>query len=141
MAETTLNLAKFTGKKVVVVHTPDGKTDAEELEGTAEAANDNGILVKPKGKTQLVLIEAARIEDVRFVDEKPKALSRKTLKIVQFGQARAHLLERHAWTVKQVNEISEKDAFELHEKIDHEKLDLGHVHGEKEKAAESADES
>jgi len=125
------NYDQFAGKRVIVVHRVDGKTDAEEVEGTAEAANDQAILLKPKGKTQLQLIEAGNIEDVRFVEDKPKALARKTLKVVQFGQARNHLLERHAFTLSQVNEMSEQEALEKHEGIDHEASDLGHVHGDK----------
>jgi hypothetical protein len=128
------NLSKFADKKVIVVHRVEGSTDAVETEGTAQAANEGGILLKPKGKTQMILIEAPAIEDVRFVDEKPKEIKRKLLKVVEFGQARNHLLERHGWTLKQVNEISEKAAYETHEKIDHVSADIGHEHGEKDKA-------
>jgi len=126
------NFEKFTGKKIVVVHKVDGKVDAEESEGTAEVGNEGGILFKPKGKTQLVLLEAGNIIEVRFVEDKPKNLARKVLKPVQFGQARNHLLERHGYTLAAVNALTEQSAFDEHEQIDHEAQDLGHVHGDKE---------
>lgn len=141
MTITGIDLKQFADKKVVVVHRVEGQENAVETEGKAEAANENGILIKPKGKTQMQLIESANIEDVRFVDEKPKALTVKYLKVVEFGQARAHLLERHAFSLTAVNAMSEKDAFEQHKNLDHVASDLGHVHGEKPSKPESNDES
>lgn len=129
------NFDKYTGKKVVVVRTVSGQTEAEEIEGTCEVGNELGLLVKPKGKTQLELIDAESVVEVRYAEESVKKLARKTLKVVEFGQARSHLLERHGWTLAQVNGISEKEALDAHEQIDHEANDLGHVHGDKKATA------
>lgn len=140
-----MSYEKYQGRKVVVVYKVDGQTDAVEQEGTAEVANAGGILFKPKGKTQMVLIEASNIEEVNFAEDKPKKLDRKTLKVVQFGGARNHLLERHGYRLGDINDMSEQDAYDLHEGIDHETEDLGHVHGDKNatpraEAVESDDE-
>lgn len=134
-----VNLEEFADKKVVVVHRVDGETNAVETEGKVEGANALALLLKPKGKTQAVLIEADKIEDVRYVEEKPKALTAKTLKPVEFGQARNHLLERHGLTLEAVNALSEKEAFEQHKGIDHVASKLGHVHGSKDKPAEASE--
>jgi hypothetical protein len=143
MADT--DLAQYEGKKIIVIKKVEGG-DAVEIEGTAQASNDLGILIKPKGKTNFDLIHKGDIEEVRYVVEKPKALGRKTLKLVEFGQARNHLLERHGYTLAQVNEIDEKQAFDAHNAIDHVASDLGHEHGDKAKterveAIENAGES
>lgn len=125
--------SKFEGKKVKLVRNEEGVTNAVEIEGTVQSGNALGILIKPKGKTNFELIPAAEIESVEFIMETAKNLDCKTLKVVEFGQARAHVLERHGWTLKQVNTISELDAYEKHAKLDHVASDLGHVHGEKDK--------
>lgn len=134
---TVQDLAQYQDKKVIVVHKVEGKNEAVETEGTAQAANETGVLLKPKGKTQLLLLDAGSIDDIRFVDEKPKEIKRKMLKPVEFGQARTHLLERHGYYLAAVNALSEKQAFEQHKGIDHEGQDLGHYHGVKESKPES----
>lgn len=134
---TVKNLSQFANKKVTVVHTVEGQDEAVETEGTVSVANEGGVLIKPKGKTQMVLIEAANIEDVRYIEEKPKEIKAKMLKPVEFGQARSHLLERHGFELEAVNKLSEKEAYETHEAIDHK--NLGHFHGVKEDKPADAD--
>lgn len=127
--------SKFQGKKVVVVHNlpePNEKGESVvEVEGFAQSANALGVLIKPKGKVQLELIPADQIEDVYHAPEKAKALKAKVLKPVEYGQARAHLLERHGVDLDWANGVTEQDAFDYHETLDHEALKLGHVHGDK----------
>lgn len=128
--------SEFQGKKVVVVRNlsePNEKGEsAVEIEGLAQSANELGILIKPKGKVSLELIPADEIEEVSFAPEKEKPLKAKTLKPVSYGQARAHLLERHGVDLEWVNSVSEQEAYDYHKSLDHEELNLGHVHGEKE---------
>lgn len=132
MSVSTENLAQYENKKIVVVKkNEDGS--ASEIEGVAQAANELGILIKPKGKTNFDLVPIGDIEEIRYVEGTVKKLTRKTLKEVEFGQARNHLLERHGFTLAQVNDMDEKSAFEKHNAIDHEGSDLGHVHGDKNK--------
>lgn len=125
------NIEQYEGKKIVVVYNKGD--EAVEVEGTAQAANSVGILLKPKGKTTIDIIELAQIESVRYVADKPKSLAAKVLKPVEFGQARNHLLERHGYTLTQINDMDEQAAFDAHNAIDHKASDLGHVHGDKNK--------
>lgn len=123
--------SEFVNKKAILVRTEEGKTEAVEVEGTIQAASELGVLIKPKGRTKLELVPASEIEDVRHVIEKPKALTARVLKIVEFGGARNHLLERHGYTLKAINELNEQEALDAHDKINHIDADLGHTHEDK----------
>lgn len=137
MAPTATDYSRFVDKKVTFVRNEAGKTEAEQCEGTLVAANGDLLMFKPKGKTQATLIPASEVENMDFAPETAKKISRKRLKVVEFGQARAHLLERHGVTLEWVNGASEKDAFDYHAGLDHVQADLGHYHGDKDdKAAE-----
>lgn len=133
----------FEGKKVVLVRNLDKANDkgetAEELEGTLVAVASEALMFKPKGKTSSVLIEIKDVESINHADTSARKLTRKTLKIVEFGQARNHILERHGLTLTSVNALSEKDAYDWHQGLNHEELDLGHVHGEKAKPEAEAE--
>ena len=133
---------EFVGKKIVLTRNLDQPNDkgelAEEIEGTLEAANDQGILFKPKGKVKPDIIVTKDIEDIRYAPEKAKNLKAKTLKPITYGQARSHLLERHGMTLSEVNAMTEEQAFKYHQELDHVAAGLGHVHGEKESPAAEA---
>lgn len=134
-----LDLTKFDGKKVVIVHNLTEANDkgelAEEVEGTALAANAMGVLLKPKGTTQATLIEAANIEEISLAPEKPKKLVVRWLKDVEYGNARQHLVSSHGYNVSKVEPMTEEAALEFHETLDHS--DLAHRHGEKPAKGES----
>ena len=133
-----LDLNQFKEKKVTLVVNPADGGDAEELEGTVVAVTGSAIMFRPKGKTSPRIIEKGAIECIEHAATGDKKLGVRTLKVVQFGQARAHLLERHGATLKTVNALTEKEAFDQHAALDHVALDLGHVH--KDKDDEKADE-
>jgi hypothetical protein len=126
-----LDLNQFKEKKVTLVVNPAEGGDAEELEGTVVAVTGSAIMFRPKGKTSPRIIEKGSIESIEHAATGDKKLAVRTLKVVQFGQARAHLLERHGSTLKAVNAMTEKEAFDLHAGLDHVALDLGHVHKDK----------
>ena len=123
--------SKYEGKKVTFTRSEEGQTDAVEIEGTVQSGNALGILIRPKGKTQFELIPAAEISEINFVDDKPKDLTVKTLKVIEFGSGRAHLLERHNFTLTDVNKLTELQGYDLHNLIDHVAENLGHIHGDK----------
>lgn len=140
---TTTDLSQYTGKKVIVTQNlaepdKDGAT-AIEVEGTVQVGNASGVLIKPKGKATFDLIEAASIEEIRLAPEKDKAFKASKLKLVTVGQARRHLLERHGVTLKWANSVTEEQALEYHNSLNHEELDLGHVHSAKADAAAPAE--
>jgi len=132
------NLKQYAGKKVVVVRkAADGSL--EEIEGTAQTANDLAIVLKPKGKTVNELIEAGDIEEVRYVAEKLKELKSKSLKEVVHGDARGHLAERHGIALSILAKLTEENALANHSDLDHS--DLGHNHDPKPAKDESAEDS
>lgn len=131
--------SQFVNKKAILVRAEEGKAEAVEIEGTVQAASELGILIKPKGRTKLELVPASEIEDVRHVIEKPKALTARVLKPVEFGGARNHLLERHGLTLSVINEMDEQKALDAHSKIDHVEAGLGHTHEAKRDPAAEAD--
>jgi hypothetical protein len=142
MAPAATDYNQFVGKKVTLTRNlaeaaPDGST-AEELEGTVEAFAGSTLLFKPKGKTTADMIEVGTLEKIDYAPDKAKKISRKKLKPVTYGQARNHLAERHGFTLKQVNGLTEKQAFEAHNGIDHEGQDLAHIHVDKDAEAASA---
>lgn len=122
-----MDYSEYKDGRVIVVVKGDDDT-ASEIEGTVIAANAGGIVLKEKGKTKQHLLDNDEIVEVRRAEETAKPLSAKTLKLVTYGQARSHLLERHGLTLKQVNELTEQGALDFHNGLDHNGLDLGHVH-------------
>lgn len=138
------DLKQFNEKKVKLVvnlaEANDKGETAEELEGTVVAVTGSAIMFRPKGKTSPRIIESSSIESIEHAATNDKKLGVRPLKIVQFGQARAHLLERHGSTLKSINAMSEKEAFDFHAGLDHFALDLGHFHKDKsEEKAEGED--
>jgi hypothetical protein len=93
-----------------------------------------GILLKPKGRQNVELIEIEQIEDVRFAPEKPKDLKAQRMDETKYGAARKHLLDRHAGRLDKVNKLSEEDALKAHADTDHS--NLGHFHGPKPEKSE-----
>lgn len=135
------NLEQYNGKRVLV--TTKNGDEANEIEGTVESGNPLGLLIKPKGKTNLVLLEIDQVIEIKVVTPPvaQKALKAKKLRKVELGQARTHLLERHGYSLKDINAMTEEAAFEFHASLDHVSLDLGHVHADAEPVVEAiADE-
>lgn len=130
MTQVANDLSQYAGKKIVVTIKTDEGT-FEEVEGFAESANVLGILLKPKGKSAVQIIDPELIERVDYAPEKAKSLAVKYLKEIEFGGNRQHLLDRHSVQLAVVNAMDEASALELHQSIDHGSLDLGHRHGEK----------
>lgn len=125
----SVDYSQYNGQKVVLTLVPEGEsTEPGKLEGKVEVGNALGVLFKIKGKAQPELVEASRITGVEAAPEKPKELKAKTLKPVELGGVRAHLLERHGVSLDWANSVTEEQAKEYHDGLDHEALKLGHVH-------------
>lgn len=135
----TLNLADYEGQRVIVTRKLEDGTLAE-VEGTCQSANELGVLIKPRGKASVEIIEASDIEQVTFAPEKPKKLGPKYVKEITYGNARRHLLDRHSATLTEIAAMSEETALRTHAAIDHEADDLGHRHGDKPAKTTSVDE-
>jgi hypothetical protein len=139
--EPDVDLGKFQNNKVIIqvlLDTPNEKGETLiELEGKAEAANALGVLIKPKGRTQVELIERAKIESIELAPESEKKLTARSILPVEFGKVRQHLLDRHGYTLDQVNALTEEAADEFHKDLTH--TELGHKHEEKKPAEERAE--
>jgi filamentous hemagglutinin family protein len=139
-ATETKDYSEYTGKSVIVTQNLE-KPDADgngtvEVEGKVQVANALGILLKPKGQINVKMIEAGEIEEIRLAPEKASKLKRSKLQVVKLGQARRHLLTNHGVQLAWANSVTEEQAFEYHQGLNHEELDLGHVHVEKEEQTE-----
>lgn len=134
-------LAEYAGKQVTIVRNLADSNEAVEVEGKVQVGNQLGLLIKPKGKVQFDLIPIDEIEEVSLAKEGNKALKRSKLQPVKVGQARRHLLERHGYTLAWVNSVTEEQAAEHHDEINHEEADLGHIHVEKSEADDKDDSS
>lgn len=144
MSTTTseVDFSQYVGKRVTVVRNlPEPNEDGQstvEVEGVVQVGNEHGLLIKPKGQVKFELIPANEVEEVYTSRETAKKLKRSKLKPVQLGQARRHLVERHGITLTWANNATEEQAMDYHSSLDHEELDLGHIHVE---SSESSDES
>ena len=145
-AYTGEQLAQYANKRVKFVHNLDEANEkgekAVEVEGTVQTGNELGLLVKPKGQVSFKIFHRDSIEpdSITLVEDKSTKLKRSKLQPVKIGQARRHLLERHGFTLSYVNGLTEEQAMKVHDEIDHEMEDLGHVHVA-ESEGESKDES
>lgn len=121
------------GDKVTVVRkVQDGE---ETLNGKVEVSNEMGLVIKPTGKVNVVLIEKAAVVSVS-VDALPvKVIKVKKLMPLQPTDARSHLTTHHGYTLAQVNAdgFSDADAFTVHQGLDH--AGLGHNHENQSKGA------
>lgn len=127
---TVQDFSAFVGKKVILQHntTVDDKPETVEIPGELLAWNSEACCIKPKGLTQVKIINSPEIEDIRLADSESPKIKVRTLRPIELGGARTHLLDRHGMTLTSINEISEEDAFSFHETINHQGEDLGHVH-------------
>lgn len=129
MTTVTEDLTQWKDRKVIVTINKtdsEGQPTAEEIEGVVENASAIGLLIKPKGKGTVEMVEATDIESIVPVAEKPKPLKSKSVKEIPFGQVRAHLLVSHGAQLSEINNMTEEDALKTHDAIDH--ADLGHQH-------------
>ena len=127
MSVDTSTLEQYSGKQVIL-HTKDESGDLIEREGKVEAASEFGMAFKEKGKRDSELVEPDQIEEIALAPTKPKKLAQKKLKPVTDNTVRQHLLDRHGLTRTQVNELSDEQAWDYHDELDHS--DLGHRHVE-----------
>lgn len=117
------DMKKFEGNKVII-NLP-GK--GGEMEGKLEAYNEvAGGFFRKKGSPNGTIFELSEVQSIEFAPEKARKLSPRQLPIVEYGKARQHLADRHGITLDWINSVTEVEAFEAHEQLDHSQL--GHFH-------------
>lgn len=125
MTVTLEELQPFLNKESVF-HLKQTDGSLREVIGTIKAATVAGVAYKEKSKPNLELVQADDIEEIDYAPTKPKSVTQKKLKPVEFGYARQHLVDRHGVALSWAKDASEKDAFEYHKTLEH--ADLGHNH-------------
>lgn len=120
--------AKLAEKKITVVYTIEGENEALEVEGTLMAAAEMGIMLRQRGHQQGEFVHSHQIESIVPLSTANKKITQKLLKPILLDDARAHLADRHGYTLSQVNEMTGTEALSLHDNLDHS--DLGHKHSE-----------
>lgn len=119
------DLQPFVNKEAVF-HLVQDDGSLKEVTGTIKAATVAGVPFKEKGKPGLELTTADKIEEIDYAPTKPKPVTQKKIKPVEYGNARQHLVDRHGVELAWAKEADEKSAFEYHKTLDHS--NLGHVH-------------
>ena len=123
---------------IFTVRGEDGK-EPTKVEGVVQAASAIGVAYKKKGKSALDMLEADRIQDLEILPDKPKVIKAKKLKTVAADSVRQHLADRHGINIDWLNSVSNEEAEEYHNGIDHRKEGtvLGHYHEDPNEAGES----
>jgi hypothetical protein len=122
---SNVDYSEYNEKRVtLIVNSEDGT--AQELEGTIVAGNALGVMFKPKGSSKTDIIEGSNIVEVRLAPAKPKKLTVKKLKPIAVGQVRQHLVDRHGYTIADIEKMGEAEAAKFHDELDHS--GLGHRH-------------
>lgn len=121
---------ELSGKKAVITYnleTPNAQGEtAVEVEGTILGAAEMGVMFRPRGNQQPVMVHNHQIEEIRGVNVTKRDIAQKLLKAITLDDARAHLADRHAFPLATVNAMTAGEAFNTHLTIDHEPL--GHAH-------------
>jgi hypothetical protein len=134
MTAATIDLKQYEGKKVLV--TLVGEDEA--IEGTLEGANSKALVFKRKGKAVVEFIEASELAKIELAPSQEAVLKAKRQDPVSIDNIKRHLVDRHGYSLADVNAMKSEDAFSFHESIDHSPL--GHFHAVKpDKTAESTD--
>ena len=125
MTVATQDLASYEGKSIILtVANDDGS--AREVTGKVEAASEAGMAFREKGKRDVELVMPNEIVEIALAPEKPKKINQKKLKPISDERMRQHLADRHGFTLEEVNGMTDSEAVELHDNIDHS--NLGHRH-------------
>lgn len=120
------DLSTLTGKRVTLTFHDKDSGEAQTLEGRVEMGSPVGIMFKEKGKSNVLLIESGQIEELNELAPKEPNVSVKTLQPIPLGRVRQHLADRHGYKRSDVNALTEQQAANLHDSLDHS--ELAHKH-------------
>lgn len=123
MFKTMKELSGLVNTTVVVEYTrPDG-TETNKADGILKAVGEAGIVFESKGRTEI--IPWPHVVDI-YAFTPPRKVVRRKVQHLLTRRSRQHLLDRHGMLWDLIKFISEKTAFQMHERIDHS--NLGHQH-------------
>lgn len=131
MTDIKVDLSTTTGQRIKFMYVPKDATEFVEMEGVVDLVNLPAIVIKPKGSTMVKLITIDQIDTdtIEIIPEKPRVIKAKRHDGVGRTNVRNHLLDRHGWGLAAVNNLTDEDAQEIHDKFDHS--DYGHFHADR----------
>ena len=124
---TNQKLSEYKGNFAMVVldEHPD-----EAKEYFVEEANEAAVILREKGKSKSELYLAGRVVSFYDVPPKPAApLKARRAAPLELSKAKRHLVDFHGYKLTDINRLSDQEALDFHETIDHKELDMGHYHG------------
>lgn len=130
MTTSVADYTSFIDKKAIVQYN-DADGIVQETEGLVEMTNAIGLLLKPKGKSQAILVEADNIVDVIAAPVGKKKIKPKYISKVDLTTVRQHLGDRHGVRLADLNGMTNEQALSWHDSFDHDEMDLAHRHGVK----------
>lgn len=113
-----IDLTDFVNKKVTLTFRAEADAEPVTKEGTVQAASAIGMIFKEKGKADVDIVEPDSIVSIEEVPEKEPNVTVKKLKPVT-SNFRQHLGDRHGYLPADLNKMTEAQAKEIHDGIDH----------------------
>ncbi len=127
-----ITLSDYEGKKVEIKVAD----QEEELLGLVVSANDRMIGFRPKGRSNLDLILAHEIEDIRIAPDAEVEMRARRLNLVTIDTVKRHLVDRHGYKLDDINAMSPEASLEFHSALDHSPL--SHYHADPPSTTEAA---
>lgn len=127
MTTAVINLEEYVGKKASFNLTDD-EGNVERIEGTIEATSDQFTFYKPKGKSNGLMVDTSKISDPALAPDTVAELKPRRLNPIAITNIKRHLVDRHGYSIADVDVMSPEDAFAFHEGLDHSPL--GHFHAD-----------
>lgn len=119
-----LELVDYDGKKVELFLVGE---EGEAITGTVASASPEMIAFKEKGKSHLKLVKRDDIADIRIAPEAEPEMKARRLNIVNLDTVKRHLVDRHGYSLADINAMSPEDALEFHDGLDHSPLSHFHA--------------
>jgi hypothetical protein len=130
MSAPALDVAQYEEKKVLL--TLEGSDEA--VAATIVTGSPVKTIYKLKGKSNVVMIDTSTIKAIELAPEADADMKARRLNEVALDNVKRHLVDRHAYSLSQVNAMTPEDAFEFHAELDHD--DLSHYHADPPAAAD-----
>lgn len=137
--------SELQGKRVTLVAKLAGQDEPGEISGRIEAVNELAILFRPKGGSQIIMIDSGEIISCTEITPESKKSSTPSLRqkrqdpLTDTLKAKRHLLDSHGYLISWAKSVDDEDALKQHDSIDHG--DLGHYHAERAVKSETIEES
>lgn len=119
-----LEITDYVGKRVDIT-----LVGADEpVHGIVASAGGDMLAFKEKGKSNLHLLKASDIADIRVSVEAEPEMKPRRLNHVALDTVKRHLADRHGYRLADVNAMTPEAALEFHEGLDHDPL--SHFHSD-----------